>query len=170
MIAKGMDALNRAVKLDPDYFEALNRDFRYQLTVLDESDSAEFVQAKVVRKIAGATRPSQANAAAFEEAYQDAPFVRLRGEVPWGTFRDVFEVDGRTLPDRQDRLRRLFLEQPASALARANEIAHESARYNLGCALSKNGQRIDAVRAVLPTLVARPGWTSLRNVLSMLKG
>jgi len=45
-----------------------------------------------------------------------------------------------------------------------------SARYNLGCALSKNGQRIDAVRAVLPTLVARPGWKSLRNVLSMLKG
>lgn len=45
-----------------------------------------------------------------------------------------------------------------------------SARYNLGCALSKNGQRIDAVRAVLPALVARPGWKSLRNVLSMLKG
>lgn len=37
----------------PEWFEALNRDFRYQLTVLDESDSAEFVQAKVVRKIDG---------------------------------------------------------------------------------------------------------------------
>ncbi len=50
----------------------------------------------------------------------------------WMPFRDVFEVDGRTLPERQDRLRRLFLEQPASALKRAAEIAHESARYNIG--------------------------------------
>ena len=37
----------------PDWFEALNRDFRYQLTVLDEADTAVFVQAKVVRKVAG---------------------------------------------------------------------------------------------------------------------
>jgi hypothetical protein len=36
----------------PDWFEALNRDFRYQLTVLDDADSAAFVQAKVVRKVA----------------------------------------------------------------------------------------------------------------------
>jgi len=33
----------------PDWFEALNRDFRYQLTVLDDSD--EFVQAKVVQEV-----------------------------------------------------------------------------------------------------------------------
>ena len=37
----------------PDWFEALNRDFRYQLTVLDDRDSDEFVQAKVVRKVRG---------------------------------------------------------------------------------------------------------------------
>ena len=35
----------------PGYFEALNRDFRYQLTVVDESDDT-FAQAKVWRKIA----------------------------------------------------------------------------------------------------------------------
>lgn len=44
------------------------------------------------------------------------------------------------------------------------------ARYNLGCALSRSGRRAAALRAVLPTLVARPGWQSLRGVLSMLKG
>jgi hypothetical protein len=33
----------------PDWFEALNRDFRYQLTVIDDSD--RFVLAKVVREI-----------------------------------------------------------------------------------------------------------------------
>ncbi len=35
----------------PDWFEALNRDFRYQLTVIDETDGAEFVQAKVVHGV-----------------------------------------------------------------------------------------------------------------------
>ena len=45
-----------------------------------------------------------------------------------------------------------------------------NARYNLGCALSKSGQRAAAVNAVLPLLAACPGWKSLRAVLSMLKG
>jgi len=44
------------------------------------------------------------------------------------------------------------------------------ARYNLGCALNKSGRRVAAVRAVLPMLAARPGWRSLRAVLSMLTG
>jgi len=35
----------------PEWFEALNRDFRYQLTVLDEGDSTVFVQVKVVKKV-----------------------------------------------------------------------------------------------------------------------
>jgi len=34
----------------PDYFEALNRDFRYQLTVLDDSEN-DFLLAKVYRKM-----------------------------------------------------------------------------------------------------------------------
>ncbi len=38
----------------PDYFEALNRDFRYQLTVIDESDDMDvFLWAKVVREVKG---------------------------------------------------------------------------------------------------------------------
>lgn len=46
----------------------------------------------------------------------------------------------------------------------------QSARYNLACALTKNAQRSAAVRTVLPSLVSNPGWRSLRDVLSMLKG
>lgn len=45
----------------------------------------------------------------------------------------------------------------------------QSARYNLGCALNHRGHRFAAVNAVLPTLIAQPGWRSLRDVLSMLK-
>lgn len=37
----------------PDYFEEINRDFRYQLTVVDDSDSEDFVQAKVSKRIRG---------------------------------------------------------------------------------------------------------------------
>lgn len=44
------------------------------------------------------------------------------------------------------------------------------ARYNLGCALSKSGQRFAAVNAVLPVFTSHPNWQSLRAVLSMLKG
>jgi hypothetical protein len=43
------DAQGYATVTLPDYFEAINRDFRYQLTVIDSSD--DFVLAKVVQKI-----------------------------------------------------------------------------------------------------------------------
>jgi hypothetical protein len=45
------DATGYAKIALPDWFEALNKDFRYQLTVMDDADSADFVQAKVVKKI-----------------------------------------------------------------------------------------------------------------------
>ena len=35
----------------PDYFAAMNRDFRYSLTVVTDSDSDTFVQAMVSRKV-----------------------------------------------------------------------------------------------------------------------
>jgi glycosyltransferase involved in cell wall biosynthesis len=71
----------------------------------------------------------------------------------------------RTLSD----LARLAVHFPAPIRQGVASRMH-GARYNLGCALSRNGQRVAAVRAVLPALAARPGWQSLRAVLSMLKG
>jgi glycosyltransferase involved in cell wall biosynthesis len=46
----------------------------------------------------------------------------------------------------------------------------QQARYNMGCALARTVGRSAAVRAVLPSLVESPDWTSARNVLSMLRG
>ena len=71
----------------------------------------------------------------------------------------------RTLVD----LSRLAQNFPAP-VRRGVAARMRSARYNLGCALSKSGQRIGAVRAVLPSLAERPGWQSVRDVLSMLRG
>ncbi len=45
------DARGFATITLPDWFEALNRDFRYQLTVVDERDDNGFAQAKVVRGV-----------------------------------------------------------------------------------------------------------------------
>lgn len=45
------DASGYATITLPEYFGALNSDFRYQLTVIDEADSAHWVMARVVRKI-----------------------------------------------------------------------------------------------------------------------
>jgi VWFA-related protein len=66
----------------------------------------------------------------------DVVFVRLGGEVPWGTFRDVFEVDGQKVRDREGRLETLFsASSPASVVQRARAILNESARYNIGPAV-----------------------------------
>ncbi len=71
----------------------------------------------------------------------------------------------RTLID----LQRLAAKFPAPVRRGiAARIRH--ARYNLGCALNRSGNRAAAVSAVLPSLAAHPGWQSLRDVLSMLKG
>ena len=62
----------------------------------------------------------------------DLLMVRLADEDRWVQFRDVFEVDGRAVRDRNERLARLFLSPSASALDQAEAIALESARYNVG--------------------------------------
>jgi hypothetical protein len=45
------DVRGYATVVLPDWFEVLNRDFRYQLTVIDEGNGDEFVQAKVVQGV-----------------------------------------------------------------------------------------------------------------------
>ena len=58
--------------------------------------------------------------------------MRVQGVGEWVGFRDVFEVNGQQIRDRQDRLATLFLGDATTALAQARRIAQESARYNLG--------------------------------------
>src|SRR5262245_46476468 len=50
------------------------------------------------------------------------------------TFRDVISVDGKTVRDRQERLRKLFLDggNSRNAVRQAGAIADESTRYNIG--------------------------------------
>jgi hypothetical protein len=58
--------------------------------------------------------------------------VRPEGADRYIQFRDVFEVDGKPVRDRDDRLAMLFLNPAPSASEQLQEIREDSARYNLG--------------------------------------
>lgn len=62
----------------------------------------------------------------------DYLLVRLPDGGGWMPFRDVFEVSGRQVRDRRDRLVRLFLEPGAGSFDQASRIMQESTRYNIG--------------------------------------
>jgi hypothetical protein len=62
----------------------------------------------------------------------DLLLVRPVGSGRYVEFRDVFEVDGRAVRDRQDRLTTLFLDPPPGAQSQPERVASESARFNIG--------------------------------------
>jgi len=60
-------------------------------------------------------------------------FLLIKTSSVWmQAFRDVIEVDGKPVRNREDRLRKLFLQPSAKALAQAEAISKESTRYNIG--------------------------------------
>jgi hypothetical protein len=66
------------------------------------------------------------------ELKSDLLLVRLAGDDRWIQFRDVFEVDGQPVRDRDERLYRLFLEPTSGAQLQAQQIQNEGSRYNIG--------------------------------------
>ncbi|HEV3214328.1 MAG TPA: VWA domain-containing protein [Vicinamibacterales bacterium] len=53
------------------------------------------------------------------------------GARGWVAFRDVFQVDGRPVRDREERLARVLQNVTPDSLEQARQIAVESARYNI---------------------------------------
>ena len=66
------------------------------------------------------------------EVRSDLFLVRSDTFPHWLQYRDTFEVDGRPVRDRGDRLTDLIRQPGAMAAAQAQRIARESSRYNLG--------------------------------------
>ncbi len=66
------------------------------------------------------------------ELKSDLLLVRPLGVESWMQFRDVFEVDGKTVRDRNNRLQKIFLEPSKTTAQQADRIVRESARYNIG--------------------------------------
>jgi VWFA-related protein len=61
----------------------------------------------------------------------DLVFVRLPDALSWSTFRDVYDVDGQPVRDRQKRLEKLFFKPSPSAWQQAEAILAEGSRYNI---------------------------------------
>jgi len=62
----------------------------------------------------------------------DLVFVRLAGEIPWASYRDVFEVDGRKVREHEQRLVKLLSNPSADAQEQARKLLAASAAYNIG--------------------------------------
>jgi hypothetical protein len=71
------------------------------------------------------------------ELTSDFLLVKIDGVPTPQAFRDVIAVDGKPVRNREDRLRKLFLGSPKTALDQARAIGGESARHNIG--LHRNG-------------------------------
>ncbi len=87
-----------------------------------------YVQDVTYRNVA----PNRFAIVTHRELRSDLLLVRPDGADRYLEFRDVFEVDGRPVRDRQDRLTTLFLHPSASAEGQIQQINRESARYNIG--------------------------------------
>jgi hypothetical protein len=66
------------------------------------------------------------------ELKSDLLLVRLAGDDRWVQFRDVFEVDGKPIRDRDERLFKLFIEPTSSSRLQADAILREGSRFNIG--------------------------------------
>lgn len=62
----------------------------------------------------------------------DVLLVRVPAGDRWMQFRDVFDVDGKPVRDREERLTKLFLQPSADTRRQEEDIAAASARYNIG--------------------------------------
>ena len=91
---------------------------------------------------------------------------RIHGES--ATRRDPLksqEYNVQTLLDLNERARSM-----PGYVRRGVARRLRSGRLNLAYSQLKAGNRAAAIRAVLPSLSESPGWTSLRNFLSIVKG
>jgi VWFA-related protein len=89
----------------------------------------------------------------------DVLLVQASNQMPIA-YRDVYEVDGRPVRGRVERVRELFLSKDPGSKQQLSNIATESARYNLG------SLRRTVNTPTFPLLYLRPGYFS-RLKLSM---
>ncbi len=80
-------------------------------------------------------------------------FLLVKTATGTQAFRDVIAVDGKAVKNRTDRLRKLFLDEPRTAVEQARAIAKESERHNIG--LSRTGNS-----PLLPLMFLKPGVSS----------
>jgi hypothetical protein len=85
---------------------------------------------RYVQDVSGTSSPVAGTR--HRELRSDLLLLKVGGLYEWRPFRDVFEVGGTPVRDRDERLATLFLKPSLLAIDRAQQIAIESARYNIG--------------------------------------
>jgi hypothetical protein len=89
----------------------------------------------------------------------DLLLIHVGGTVEWQPFRDVFEVGGAPVRDRDERLARLFNQPKDAILARAEAIAAESSRYNIGMVVRTVNTPVHTLLFLRPALQPRFRFT-----------
>jgi hypothetical protein len=80
------------------------------------------------------TAPTPRRDLSHRELTSDVVLLRVGPPLGWRVYRDVFEVNGKPVRDRDERLQTLFLAPAETAAAQSVRIAEESARFNLNLA------------------------------------
>jgi hypothetical protein len=149
MATIGIGGPSRAQTPEPSVATVVERAGRY-VQEFEKEFSAVVCEEQQVQKL---VRPDGTKHK-DRELRSDFLLVKTGGE--WmQAFRDVIEVDGKPVRNRQDRLRKLFLEAPKTAVAQAKAIASESSRYNIGVSRTVATSPILPLRFLDPRLASR---------------
>jgi hypothetical protein len=105
--------------------------------------------------VAGSGPRSQMRSTTHRELMSDLLLVKPEKADRWIQFRDVFEVDGRPIRDRSERLMKLFVEPSSSTAGQVEQIVTESARYNIGSVLRTINVPVFALLILDPKLQPR---------------
>ena len=93
-------------------------------------------------------------------------FLLIKTGPEWAqVFRDVIEVDGKPIRNRDERLRKLFLDKPRTAVQQAQAIAAESRRHNIGPGRQGNSPLLPMI-FVHPRYITPVALQPRRRVLS----
>ena len=121
--------LDRTLAAVGDYLQSYLRD--YTNVVAEERYDQQLEHEAYGSLLPGAPRPADSSTVT-RVLKSDLLMVSTPSLGRWVPFRDVFEVDGKPVRDRDDRLKTLLLDAPKDVAGDARRITEESARYNLG--------------------------------------
>ncbi|MEW6364871.1 MAG: hypothetical protein AB1714_09555 [Acidobacteriota bacterium] len=124
------DLLDLATQYATSYEEALSS------VVAEESyEQRVYATARPIQSglsLAAPTAMPQSKLISKRLLRSDYLLVKVEAVDGWVPFRDIYEVDGEPVRERDDRLVKLFLESPATALEQSSRIMSENARFNAG--------------------------------------
>ncbi len=137
------DANGYATIALPDYFDSINRDFRYQLTVVDDGERDDFVLVKVVRKIRNNQFTIRTSAPHVEVSWR---VEAIRND------RWVQKYGYRTVQEKEDEIKGKYLNPELYGMPKEYGI-HYRPDVERPASLEKQAPRLPAERS--PSLQRR---------------